>query len=836
MARVIRRAELRPFYGRDPELTRLADLAAGRTPLLTILGPGGMGKTTLVRRYSLQAAEAGQQVVWVELEATSSVEGLAGAILAAVLGPGPAPEEPSESRVARALAEAGELLLILDNLEQLLPGAARPIAAWLEAAPELQIWVTSRQALRISYETVLELLPLDAEHGGEALFLARLQNGRPAEAWTDQDREAIRRIVRAVDGIPLAIELAAARARTLGIPALADQLERDVMALGSGPLDAAPRHRSLEAAIEGTLRTLDSTTRIVLGMAARFRGPVTVTALAAALERPEPEVTTAVETLRDCSLLRGVALGRHGMYGPIQRYVHTLDLDREVPNARARYEAQVLKLVRSGDVRVEDLLAIVEGHTDDAASLGRALEAAASLPLRELLPAAGSPLETRLRNTLQAAGEEVPAPLRALGHWSLGDLEWFRDRYPAAAWEAEQTLALIDPGSEPHLAQKAGLLMGRAHFGAGRFAEAEAALAPALSLATQRSDRRGQAELLQCIAAVRQSLGFHAEAEADLLLALELARSSQSPDVAAHVEASLGTLFVDQGRLRAAELRLLRAETLAIEARQTRTLPITQAYLALTYLELGQLESAAQKVHLALEGVTQSGDEHLRSVISAFAGAIAASQDRLAEAELHFSDVPAGRHQAGAWAEVRCALQGHLHLARARAAPDLRQASLEMVQAERCLPQVDGAAHRASDDLRIVARILDRALKRQRSAPQPPAPSPHTPGALWLGPDLGWFSLSGGPRVDLSRRPLLRGLLAVLTERHHRSRGAVTTLPELAARAWPHEVYRPEIHSNRLHVALSTLRRLGLRGILDRHQDGYRLEPTVELHHYGPNA
>jgi hypothetical protein len=160
----------------------------------------------------------------------------------------------------------------------------------------------------------------------------------------------------------------------------------------------------------------------------------------------------------------------------------------------------------------------------------------------------------------------------------------------------------------------------------------------------------------------------------------------------------------------------------------------------------------------------------------------------------------------------------------------------ERTLAEGCLRVADTPARASSDDLRIAARILERALLADGSSEVAPGVEAPPSSALILGEGLRWFSVAGGERVDLARRPLLRSLLGALAEQHEVAPGEVLERATLIAHAWPGERYNPEVHVNRLHVALSTLRSLGLRELLERSERGYRLDRRVELHRMVPLA
>jgi hypothetical protein len=267
-----------------------------------------------------------------------------------------------------------------------------------------------------------------------------------------------------------------------------------------------------------------------------------------------------------------------------------------------------------------------------------------------------------------------------------------------------------------------------------------------------------------------------------------------------------------------------------LENNQARTLGLLSHYLGLTLFELGELSEATKWVDSALSCAERTGNGLHAAKRTALLGAVRASRGHLEQAERCFADAEAKLVGTPPWAEVARVQRGHLHLSRARrarGAGDVGLAAQERTLAEGCLRVADGPTRASSDDLRIVARILERALLEDARGDEPEAPPPTA--VLRLGEGLSWFSLTGGERVDLSRRPVIRSLLGALAEHHEAHPGTMMEREALIARAWPGEHYAPQAHMNRLHVALSTLRSLGLRGLLERSERGYRLDPRVEL-------
>lgn len=832
-------ARPRALFGRQGDLAQLQSLLEGGASLITIHGPGGIGKTSLARQL-VASGWVGRRVCWVDLEAAEQLEALIAATHSALVGGSGlqaslgAPEEPSDARLSQALAAAGDLLLVLDNLEQLLPAAAKQIAAWQEAAPELCLLVTSRETLRLSTELVLELGPLDLEHGALELLIDRVRRVRPGWSPDDSERAALAAIVEHVDGVPLAIELAAARARGLSLSALAEELGKDLSLLDRGPSDAPARHRSIDASVAASFERLPDRARHALWAAGCFRRAFSAGDLVQVLGGSSAWLSEAQELL-DRSLLAELSPGELTMLAPVQDFL------RRHPPAEAlgaslerAHGSFVLREARLGRPRREDLVALIlraELATDPAA-LEQSLAAAALVSLRELASASGSAIESALQRAVAQAGGLDPLLVTA-ALLSLADLAWFRGQHREAERSASQALLRALPPRDRALAL---LILARARFGLGQLEAALPPLEEAIALVDPESDGRLLAELRQCFGAVRQSLGLRREALGDLEAALGEARRVGARDVEAHVEGSLGVLLLDEGRVDSARDRLQRGAALAKDSGQTRTREVLTFYLGLSWLELGSLDPAEACFLEAQERAAWALNTLHGAIYTLLMGVVLSARDQLPSAEQSFAQAEPVLLGRAPWAEVARVYRGHLHLARARAAQAsgrIAEREEELSLAQGCLAAAGSKTAATSDDLRIAARILERALESQAGLSSVPPSGARGPPALLLGADSEWFSVAGAPRVDLSRRPLLRRLLSALAAQYERSPDTVVEPQALIREAWPKEHYNPEVHVNRLHVALSSLRTLGLREVVIRSDRGYRLQPGTELHRIG---
>jgi predicted ATPase/DNA-binding SARP family transcriptional activator len=274
------------LIGRGDDMAALGAVLAGiAVRLVSVIGPGGVGKTRLA--LQLAADNAGlfaDGVCYVPLAALRETAQVAAAIAHALWLP---PDAPLgiEVQVQRALAPR-RLLLVLDNCEQLLPGLASYVATLLDAAPRLCILATSRAPLHLSYERRHRLTPLALPRGDEpaeaqlataaaALFVERARAVRPG---LELDPAVISPICRALDGLPLALELAATRTRLLAPAELLARLGSRLALLSGGPHDLPARQQTLSATIDWSYQLLSPSQQALFRRLAVFAGGWTVSA------------------------------------------------------------------------------------------------------------------------------------------------------------------------------------------------------------------------------------------------------------------------------------------------------------------------------------------------------------------------------------------------------------------------------------------------------------------------------------------------------------------------------------------------------------------------------
>jgi predicted ATPase/DNA-binding winged helix-turn-helix (wHTH) protein len=270
------------LIGRDAEMGELLNLVSAHR-LVTLIGAGGIGKTRLALEVARSLVPRFADGAWVAELAPLSDPGLVPATIAAALGLTLAGGTVSLERVAAALGTK-QILLVLDNCEHLIEIAARMAEMLLRASSGVSLIATSREALRVEGERSYRVPPLSVppevadgtadplRAGAVRLFVARARESSPGFAPDDRVATIVGAICRRLDGIPLAIELAAARTAALGIDDLAARLDDRFRILTAGLRTALPRHQTLRAALDWSYELLPESERVVLRRLAVFAG------------------------------------------------------------------------------------------------------------------------------------------------------------------------------------------------------------------------------------------------------------------------------------------------------------------------------------------------------------------------------------------------------------------------------------------------------------------------------------------------------------------------------------------------------------------------------------
>ena len=327
-----------PLIGREDAIKQICALLQERQ-LVTVLGPGGVGKSHLAARVASELARTYRHgTYFVSLVSASSPAALVSSIAEALGIELSGCHDPTTQ--LRDFLREKHLLLILDSFEHLV-ATAGVLADTIQGASQVRLLVTSRERLNISAETVHELRGLSVPESGDAsaeqhpavrLFVERARRSDPAFSLLDGDMPHVIKICRLVVGLPLALEIAAAMARILSCREIAQEIERSFDALATPLRDVPERHRSLRAVFESSWALLSARERDALMRLSVFR---------AGFRRDAGESVAGASlglllALADKSLVHRTACGRYEMHEVVRQYAD--EKLRESPDAQARTE------------------------------------------------------------------------------------------------------------------------------------------------------------------------------------------------------------------------------------------------------------------------------------------------------------------------------------------------------------------------------------------------------------------------------------------------------------------------------------------------------------------
>jgi DNA-binding SARP family transcriptional activator/predicted ATPase len=660
---------LTSFLGREQELIDVDRLIANpECRCISLVGPGGIGKTRLALEAARQhRADLAHGVAFIPLAAVGSVEAavaaMAGAIHLYFGGPG----DP-KLQLLNYLCEK-QMLLILDNVEQFLtegPLQANIVELMLEIlqrAPGVKLLVTSREALDLQGEWVFEVRGLDFpeveqtgrfdEYAAVALFMQRARRASPGLACNEADLAGIAHICRLVEGMPLAIELAATWVRVLSPAEIAKEIEGSLDFLSASVRDLPERHRSMRAVFEHSWQRLAAREQQVLSQLSVFRGGFT----RQAAEQVAGASLSVLSTLVNRSLLRRAAAGRYELHELVRQYSAThLAADPQAhAAAHERHYHCFLALAEAaepelkGRNQVEWLGRLEQEHDNLRAALAWAFEG-------DRMSAGGDELALRLSGALRwfwrmrgyfheglswldkslrqrpegCTSARAAALLgKSMLTYALGDLG-------AARRSAEESAAICRELGDQHGLAEALTFIGLTLVWQGEASLSQARLEEALAICRQAGDRWGEARALYRLGiSLTDYAGDPARGRAMLEESAAILEDMGEKFVLNSVLVSLGSVDLEVGEYAAARARFEHALAIAREIEHPWGIADALTDLGRVYRIVGDYSTAQSHLEQSLQVYQQHGRTIWESFVLCALAENAISQGGLSAARFY---------------------------------------------------------------------------------------------------------------------------------------------------------------------------------------------------------
>ncbi len=690
------------FVGRVAELADLHQLFRQGVRLLTLLGPGGTGKTRLALQFGsqlvthFQGVEKGRRrggVWFCDLTEAHDREGVCAAV-ARALG---VPLSPGDSvkQLGHVIAARGEALVVLDNFEQVVAVAGETLGAWLKAAPLARFVVSSRELLRVEDETVFEVPPLrtpkvtESASTAEAvlLFIERARVSRPGWEPDEKELTAIAELVRQLDGMPLAIELAAGRVGVLSPSQLVQRLPRRFDLLVNRR-SAVERQATLRGAIDWSWNNLSGDEASALAQLSVFRGGFSAQAVEATVRLPESDDPLgALMTLRAKSLVRAYfptgdeQQTRFGLYETIREYsLEKLQALPERNGVLARHASYFLELGRrlsAGaegskaqldelDLERENLGSVFQRAMDADGDVAQALQAV--MALDPLLTIRGpfavqlAMLDSVVERLSEPEGRAVALEARARARMGRGRLA-----------EAEQDL--LEAGDLAEKAHSAAVsarllyLLGVVDRLKGQRKDAAQAFEQAIAQLGAVGDELTKARALSAYAVLQTEMGAETRALETYNEALEIHRKVGDRRYEGITLANLGVQQQGLGLLKPARANYTAALAIHRELGNRRSEGISRLNLGDLAAELEQPGQALSHYEAALEIVREVGARRFEGIILYSLGALHLQYGEYDDADRRISDAIEVHQEVGdqrylglclAIKAAVVALQGHV--------------------------------------------------------------------------------------------------------------------------------------------------------------------------------
>ncbi|MEL6343028.1 MAG: tetratricopeptide repeat protein [Myxococcota bacterium] len=621
------------FIGRDAALSQISAVLERGSRLITISGFGGVGKTRLaVEALRRQPSTRWPDGRWMcRLSEAQTLDAFfveVARTLGVSLGGSPC------AQIGAALRGHGRALLLLDNLEQLLPAVVPVIDRWLDDAPEVAFVTTSRAPLRARGEVVISVAPLPLDDAMTLLCERAL--------LSTEDQKTLQAVVEQLDRLPLAIELAAPYARSITLNGLARRLADG---LGTPPpphLGRAPRQQTIDATLQWSWSLLQPDEQRALSQCSVFEGGFTFEAAEAVLALSSPRrVEDVLVSLIEQNLLDTVeghwtGEPRMQMLRSTRTFVAPRLSSRRAVEQRhgafcARYASFTLDAL--------GMRSLLEERHNVVAACHRAIERGDVCVAIDCATAAGrvytqqGPLHQGI-----ALFEQIESQLPLQGHHSaqlhLGIAALLTET--ATLPDVEDRLleagAALDrlPAAPEHLRMRHQVYLGMLRWWQGQFQQARALLERAQPQAQALGAETWVAQILSALGGIEAHQGKHHRAAAFYQRALRSATADRAPWVRATVLGNLGVIYADTGDPRAAE-RLQQALQLTQQIGDLQTRIWTLEALGTLHCDRGQLRSARATVEAALAEARRIGARNLEPELLSALGRIAGMNGDLNE-------------------------------------------------------------------------------------------------------------------------------------------------------------------------------------------------------------
>ncbi len=520
------------FIGRRRELAEAGELL-GKTRLLTLVGPGGIGKTRLSLQLGAGVMDQYFDGVWlVELAALADPRDVPLAV-ASVLGVTEEAGRPVAEALYRFVKDR-KLLLILDNCEHLVNACAELAKHLLHAGPNLRVLASSREPLHVAGETIYPVPALAVPKSDQTIALADLEQFEAASLFVDRARSvqpalqltqrsvaAVAEICRRLDGIPLALELAAARVRALSVEKIAERLNDRFSLLTRGDTTALPRQQTLRALIDWSFELLSEHERALLRRLAVFAGGWTLEAaevVGTGGDLSKADILGLLANLVEKSLVSLEAGGdRYRLLETVRQYAQErLDESGETNQARGRHLDFFLELAEQAssqlvgpdqgawlsrlDLEAENLLA-AHAECDRAKGGGElGLRLVFSVKLYLIYRGLLALLLRLTREALDRPGAQGRTRARCRALHAAGQVELFMGRYEEAQGYLEESLSIATQIDDKDRAAMILEELGVVCTGQGDLARARGYLEQALNLALELGNKRALASAFNALA------------------------------------------------------------------------------------------------------------------------------------------------------------------------------------------------------------------------------------------------------------------------------------------------------------------------------------------------